>query len=122
MTAIEIIEETAKHYNLLNRAEGENGSCNYLQEGTGFMCAVGRCMRAEALEEYGDFNGDVDSLTTDMIELLDHYLKDEYKGHHKGFWFDLQLFHDCSEYWSIKGLSEEGEDMKNDLIKRYGKS
>lgn len=41
---IALLEETANFYNLSNRSSTPSGGCEYINESTGNMCAVGRCL------------------------------------------------------------------------------
>lgn len=119
MTKLEIIEETAKSYTTANRAMDSNGACHYIQPESNNKCAVGRCMNELGLEFWGKFNGTVADLVDEMSSPLDSYLKEEYRGHGEQFWRDVQKFHDNSDNWDSKGLSQDGEETKAVLIKRW---
>ena len=111
MTKVEIIDMVANHFHLYNRGIGHNG-CEY-RTNDGMMCAVGMCMIDEALDKYGEFTGNVESIAKSLTKIgmersIDVLLKDEYKGHDLEFWSELQYFHDREILWDTKGLSERG--------------
>ena len=109
-TIKEIVEETLAFYegDPSRRATNFFGECKYETE-DGRRCAVGRCLLPEV--DAKDLSGLVINLVsqkskqqeTDLVrfEDLDDLLKEEYRGHPKGFWKDLQDLHDCGPiYWN----------------------
>lgn len=121
MTAEEILRETAKFYNLGNRATN-GGECYYIREfshGTKH-CAFGRCMTPEALEKYGKINATVYGLIGEaQVVGPDPLLQEKYHGHSDEFWRDVQMLHDREENWTETGLSEWGEKLLEDLILKW---
>ena len=106
MTKQEIIKETAEFYNLGNRGKngGDTHMCQYLSS-EGNMCAVGRCIIPEKLEDFVEV---YNSLRVISISDLEFYLQPQYRGHSLAFWNDLQHFHDHPTNWTEEGLSEHG--------------
>lgn len=108
-TKLEIFNETVEYYSTnpaKKRGKGSLG-CQYLTD-EGQMCAVGRC----CVDPSPDWIGGCDSIRSakdmrNFIELED-LLKPEYRGHTIRFWQDLQSFHDSSEHFTAKGLTEKG--------------
>lgn len=122
MTKVEIIQMVASHYNETNRGFADNEDiCMYLTD-DGRMCAVGMCMTDEALDTWKDFGKGVYYLVATLEEIdeeLDSIFKDEYKGHSESFWIELQNLHDDSYLWDESGLTLEGWDKANRMIKYY---
>lgn len=114
-TAEQIVKETAEFYNLGNRAE-VNHVCAYLHWHSGNKCAVGRCMTASAIREYGDHHGAVDDLPVGDIDTL---LKPSYRGHPLNFWLDLQGFHDEAMNFTHEGLSPDGAQVRDDILCKW---
>ena len=111
MTKLEIIEETANFYNLKNRASSVNSigrqSCVY-EDAVGNKCAVGRCLIDTSY--LVNITGiSVSGLVTRFsAKSLDELLKEEYRGHERLFWSELQSFHDNAENFTNEGLSNQG--------------
>lgn len=121
MKKVEIIQMVASHYNLGNRAINLGGGCSYRTH-DGRMCAVGMCMNDKAIGKYDNYVGSISEMTGRIIsegKSLDSIFKEEYRGHNVNFWDDLQCLHDGDYYWTDEGLSEEGEQVATDLIKKY---
>lgn len=118
-TAREILEETAAFYTSENRAvvkggHGNHGSvsCHYLTN-DGKMCAVGRCLI------------DPSEITNEPvidIPQLEDRLKSEYRGHPIDFWSDLQDLHDSPNNWNREGLSTQGEDERDLILRTWATS
>lgn len=120
-TKPEIITETAENYNSKTVAHFYDDQgylrCKYLSP-DGNMCAVGRCMTEEALQEYGDFVGSADDLHRKAVG-LDSILKPEYREHSVAFWMDLQVFHDEEKNWDENGMTKEGKEEYENLLIKY---
>lgn len=117
-TKLEIINMVANHYNETNRAY-DDGKCSYLTT-DGRMCAVGMCMTEEQLENFKDFQGDVETLEERIGVDINKLLKEEFKGHSTKFWSELQWLHDNSNYWDDDGLTEGGRNQYNSLLEIFG--
>lgn len=131
-TKLEIIEETAAFYNLGNRGfepniylQGKNGKndkigrCKY-KTVSGNLCAIGRCLKQSGPEYFlKEGLGSLGKFSRGNLDLFFTFLKEEYRGHSRFFWIEIQLFHDRSENWTEKGLSAEGVYYKNNLIKTF---
>lgn len=118
-TKLEIIEETANYYNSNNRSTTPQGGCCYLSD-DGNMCAVGRCLENPEEIQEGSFAG---SFAEKLLDRLgDDILKEEYQGHDKLFWNELQRLHDKEYYWDEHGLTGEGRKYYEALKQKYGNS
>lgn len=99
-TENEIIKETVEFYwaDPSRRAATEQG-CKY-QTVDGRMCAVGRCLTAEALQRASGM-ACATCVLADRLEVncLDELLQPEYRGHHAWFWLHLQILHDDDGIW-----------------------
>jgi hypothetical protein len=109
-TRLEIIQETQDTYSDPRmRAIGAPycgcSACHYLHpDGTGRMCAVGRCMKSPGSAEGESW---VSKLAEDHGG-LDILLKDEYTGHPLDFWTQLQRFHDRNQHFDSEGITPLG--------------
>ncbi len=109
-TKKEIIKETADFYSAdvsRRSKEEEWGDCCYLGPDNK-RCAFSRCCKEDEetvkiLKNYE--GGNSDTIFSDGKESI---LKEEYQGHCKEFWRDLQRFHDNDENWDENGLTETG--------------
>lgn len=128
-TKLEILEETKNFYteDPTRRATSDNG-CRYLTD-DGRMCAVGRCLipnsQLNVCYLYNDnFKSATEAINVSVnnIKNLEEILKEEYRGHSKGFWSLLQSFHDREEHWSASGLTVEGKEFYQDLCRILEKS
>jgi len=119
MTKREIIKETKEYYaaDPSRRAVDNYGHCFYYQENTGNTCAIGRCLKDPKSSK--SVNGDVDTLYKALGHKFEDNLLPQYRGHDISFWSDLQLFHDCNENWTARGLSEQGLADYNRLMRLY---
>lgn len=123
LTKFEIINETLAFYSedVNRRAIKKTGNyCEYLTE-DGKKCAVGRCMTSEALNEYGDYMGTIDSLIIEDPKQinLDDLLEEKYRGHEEEFWSNLQRIHDKPENWNEAGLTFEGMNNVEKIKEMY---
>lgn len=117
LTKVQILDETAEHFNLFNRAV-ENHKCKYLTE-EGRSCAFGRCLTDEAREKVHRTN---EGIACNMIgedKDVQLMLQPQYRGHSFSFWRDVQVFHDTEENWSNAGVSEVGRAKLNSLKSLY---
>jgi len=115
METNDIIIETVEYYETNARGVKPNSSiCLYITA-QGDMCAVGRCMTAEAIQQIIDGKIDqacgTDGLYDAFGQPLDELLKPEYRGQDKDFWSRLQQFHDDEQCWGPDGLTSAGESQ-----------
>lgn len=103
-TKLEIIEETVAYYSedVRRRAAKGGSDCQYYDNETGAMCAVGRCMTNP--KEYAGVVINAEDLIAENPQVL----KAEYQGHEAEFWEDIQHLHDSHWYWSDEGITERG--------------
>lgn len=127
MTALEIIEETFKHYSEDTSRRGigrgiERGHCAYFLDDKR-KCAVGRCLTDEVLKKvernFNLNNTDLNGLLYSTGKGLDEILKEPYRGMTLKFWRDLQHFHDTYDNWTRDGVTEEGLRVYNILKTRF---
>jgi hypothetical protein len=123
-TKLEIIDETVAFYgeDPTRRSITPKRGCRYLNETTGNMCAVGRCLTKGGLdfvhgyEGYGIMFFPDKKSSNDINDLF----KNEYKGHSIEFWDNLQTLHDRDGYWNVgKGLTKLGKEYVNSLKIKY---
>ena len=126
LTKKQIIDDTAKYFNVNNRATGDGG-CSYI-DSNGNKCAIGRYLKDELnkLEYFDDsiqkhsFGGEpVICFFSGGGIFLDEVIKPEYVGHEYKFWSDLQGFHDDNSYWDDTGLTEFGQLRYQGLLKEW---
>lgn len=115
----ELLEETVKFYGEDSSRRGidVNGStCAYITKDESRRCAVGRCMTLKAVRKLKDkalgVSGVVQKYTDDN---LDELLLVKYKGFEKGFWVELQNFHDSSTNFKGSSLSETGRKKVDNI-------
>ena len=114
-TKVQIIEETAAFYNLSNRAH-INNKCFYYNKDSTNRCAVGRYLN----DDVAFSKDEQESRASDIFKSQGFdILKEEYRIEDTSFWNRLQSFHDNADNWNSTGLSLEGENYKNELIKQY---
>ena len=107
LTKLEIIDATASHFRLGNRATNEYGSCRYCTKDNK-KCAVGRYMGPENIPDM--YSGGVSNLASELQDLcLEDVLIPEARGHNWSFWKDLQNLHDQNVNWLEDGLSPVGK-------------
>ena len=123
-TKRQIILETAKKYNSKNRSTVKNSSyvggfgCVYANA-QGNKCAVGRCLKSNSTI-FDIMNEGFSAKDIGGVK-LNKELKPSYRGHSVKFWTDLQKFHDEKDNWDDKGLTVEGYDHLEQLLKKWGK-
>ena len=115
---MEILEWEKTNRNLTNRSQPEGlVSCHYKALlGKSFGCAVGRLLdesTAEALDQMPESS----VVRPDIFKMLPQSVKD------LGSLFlkDLQLLHDISSNWTNVGLSEEGMEFFQNMVKVHCK-
>jgi hypothetical protein len=128
-TKLEIIQETQDAYpHTLCRAVDEHrrqgvSACYYIdllsarnggRHNNGAMCAVGRCMIAPE-----EAQGSSVKFIWEENGSLDHFLKEEYRGHEINFWIELQRFHDNGENFEDGGLSVAGLGYLSELRTKW---
>lgn len=116
MTKIEIIEETVVYYKANPRSITKSNSCVYFNEENGAMCAFSRCCTEESVKQLHDFcegNG------VSGIDHFNNFLKEEYKGHERNFWVDIQILHDSGSYWDGNELTSLGIEEVAKLKNKY---
>ena len=123
-TKRQIILETSKKYNSKNLSTVQNplyyGSfgCVYANA-QGNKCAVGRCLKSNS-DIFDIMNEGFSAEDIGGVK-LNKELKPSYRGHSVKFWTDLQKFHDEKHNWGDKGLTVEGYDHLDRLLKKWGK-
>jgi hypothetical protein len=117
-TAVEIIDEIAKHFNLTNNRSVKENTVNYcVYNGpNGKRCAYGYLFPDDAMHIFMDSEGKSVSIIFDHTK---KHMKPEYAGKIKRFYEDLQGFHDDVENFTMEGLSERGLKMVKKLKLRY---
>jgi hypothetical protein len=134
-TKLEIIDETVAYYSEDPwKKRAFHGTCMYITE-DGKMCAVGRVLLEP---ETMPTNGNLDTLLCKLSwagrfprtlpgdrnnymegNLEDDMVKEEYAGHSKKFWQDMQNLHDRDGYWDKEGITEMGEKYVKSLKEKY---
>lgn len=118
LTKLQIIDDTATHFNFGNRAANEFGGCHYCAP-DGKKCAVGRYMGPD--NKPGEYTGHVTRLMFGSCNMpLEEALIPEAREHNSLFWQDLQNLHDCAYNWSDYGLSLSGEVQLASMKERWG--
>lgn len=116
---IDIIIETAKHYNSNNTArKTQPDTCTYMND-KGNMCAVGRCLTDKGMQIFKVFEDKYKSTDTSIESFVgvhglgefDNALEEEYRGHDVEFWKHLQYLHDVSSNWDENGITKYGLEM-----------
>jgi hypothetical protein len=130
----EIVRETVDYYTKNPRSRVQDlddphyPACYYFHPTTeGAMCAVGRCLDSEhphvkAIRDnpadHKDNVGSVEIFYDDDND-IDDFLKEEYQGHSKEFWTDLQTLHDGNRFWGNLGITWSGQEKAEEIIRRY---
>ena len=123
-TKLEIIEQLFDNYYVKDPSKRAYGryACKYYDKDTGNKCAVGMCMlddhTAKLYNQYGGVGAIVRDLENKSSK-LDDILKKEYHGHDKYFWGAMQNMHDEGDYWTDKGLSEDGSNKLSEIKVMY---
>jgi hypothetical protein len=117
-TKLEIINETVEYYSedvnrraLSINKDGSVDGCKYLTN-DGKMCAVGRCLTEEGLEEFG-------SRASYYNRNMSPFFKEDYQIYDDFFWRDLQELHDYNHYWNEEGLTRHGKEQVQYLLETY---
>lgn len=133
MTKKEIMLDTFRYYEEDPSRRAVTSSaisklvCQYITEDNR-MCAVGRYLDWGKIHELGytdahiNNTGDVKSLVSDLNDHNDSFwaiLKPEVCVHDAAFWYDLQRFHDNSEYWSNDHREALRGDYKRTLLLKW---
>ncbi len=116
MTKQEIIKETVDFYSAdINRRsigiyQGE-WRCMY-NGSDGKKCAFSRCcgLIPNEMEGWSAYK---------VLEKDSNILLEQYRGHSKDFWNDIQQLHDYATYWTESGLSEQGQLTVEQLYNKY---
>jgi hypothetical protein len=119
LTYLNIIEITKDRYHNNPSLRSKLGDkCCYFSE-NGNKCAVGHFIIQE--------NFNMSLMNTKTINNILIYEEDYEKFMHESvrhlndndFWDDLQNFHDRDSFWDENGLTDEGFERYNKLIKDY---
>jgi hypothetical protein len=105
-TKNEIIKETVEYYWQDPKRRASTGlGCHYRVPDDGRMCAVGRCLTAEALPQASKVMVGAYELAGRLYaDCLDDLLQPEYRGHSVDFWDRLQTVHDNEHIWDSEQL------------------
>lgn len=106
---VALINETIEYYKNNDRAI-RNGDCLYYDNGTGNMCAVGRCL--EDPENYSDRVNNVKNLLQSEGDVM---FQEKYRNYPSELWDELQDFHDNSLNWNGRELTERGDKEAREL-------
>lgn len=112
---LELLEETAAHFNSTNRSTNKDGGCNYYPVNSNSEgCAIGRkiadkeiCKLLDSRGHYIHRNDAFNLLPKELQELGQEFLK------------RLQNLHDSEGFWDEKGLTEAGLLYKDYMIKSF---
>lgn len=87
----------------------------------GKFCAYSLCITDKA-REYMKLHYGLGSIRPIRESFVEDSLRDEFKGHSKSFWIDVQGLHDESSNWDdIRHLlSDEGVKRYNAILRYYG--
>lgn len=111
----ELLEETVTHYTLSNR-NSLNGKCYYYPVNPNTEgCAIGRKIADKELCKQMDAMKETAVSDTQIFNLLPIELQELGIA----FLTELQRLHDLNSYWCKTGLSEQGIEAKNHIIKHY---
>ena len=110
---VALLKELTSHYNTGNRSV-EGQSCRYKND-LGNMCAVGRCLTEEALNDFHEREAtctfaitNLPHVITEKYSNFDSMFQEKYQGIHEQVWSFLQSLHDEDDHWDENGLSNEG--------------
>lgn len=117
---IEILAETVAYYSedVNRRAYNKIGGCEYVTD-DGRMCAFGRCM-IDPVNIPLPIPGRSVMNQPSYID-INEWLKPEYQGYDKNFWYQIQALHDIPQFWDTKGLTDKGYWQVIDLTIQYSK-
>lgn len=109
------LQETVKHYTRDNRSSDDTG-CYYSAQDNSMGCAIGRHLSPslsikldgkEFLNNNGVSNAGVYNLLPEELkELGQEFLK------------SVQILHDRTLFWDAKGLSDEGYNKNDSMIRQ----
>jgi len=110
---VALLKELTSDYNTGNRSV-EGNSCRYKND-LGNMCAVGRCLTEQALNDFHERETtctfaitNLPAIITEKYTSFDSMFQEKYQGIHEQVWSFLQSLHDEDEHWDEDGLSDEG--------------
>jgi hypothetical protein len=109
LTKIQIIEETVEFYS--NNPRSLNSSRCLYNGPNGEKCAFSRCCTEDSSFDEGDASN-----VQDKAKLLPQYSHIPYDDQ---FWMDLQEFHDITNNWRDKDLTDIGLSCINKLKEKY---
>jgi hypothetical protein len=111
---VALLKELTSHYNTRNRSVQGN-SCWYKND-LGNMCAVGRCLTEQALNDFHNLEAtcifgitNLPLTITEKYSSFDSMFQENYQGIHVQVWSFLQSLHDEDENWDDDGLSYDGK-------------
>ena len=133
MTPLQIIDETVSYYDkdvarrsIVHKRDGQ--LIPMIKTPAGLVCALGRCMTLAGLKTFGRTQGAADVVFERAEEEFNvdpqlgspqWFLRDEYRGWDKHFWFELQKLHDVPGNWYSGGISSKGLAYANYLRNKY---
>jgi hypothetical protein len=110
---VALLKELTSDYNIGNRSV-ESNTCRYKNH-LGNMCAVGRCLTEEALNDFHDQEvartfaiTNLPAIITEKYSSFDSMFQEKYQGIHVQVWSFLQSLHDEDDHWDENGLSDVG--------------
>lgn len=110
---LEIINEVVAHFSEdpSRRATNCSGDCVYRTE-DGRACAVGMFIQDSC------YVPSYEGISADALLHAgnDEMLLEDYRGHGITFWLDLQLLHDCPDYWNSEGLTDLGREYLQEIV------
>lgn len=116
-TIAEVIQETIDFYNSENRSMNNIRKCVYLNEETGTMCAVGRCLTEQGLIDFHREEMLVSRTDVGVLyKLYPNSFKEEYKDIASHEWRKIQRVHDDDQFWNKDGLNEDGKESVINLF------
>ena len=122
LSAIEIIDETVEFYennprslNPSPRSMFDPTTCLY-NGPNGEACAFARCVLPEHRKKLEEGKGCQNILNS----YGDDILKEQYRGHHPGFWVNIQALHDFESHCENGKLSQIGKDKVQLMKTKFG--
>jgi hypothetical protein len=110
---VALLKELTSHYNTGNRSV-EGNTCRYKND-LGNMCAVGRCLTKDALNDFHEREAtytfaitNLPLTITEKYSSFDSMFQEKYQGIHVQVWSFLQSLHDEDDHWDEVGLSDDG--------------
>ncbi len=115
MTREQVLKETVEFYNLGNRAiQGDN--CYYITN-CGNKCAVGRLLTDKECHRIENFS--ITGIGDFYASEFEEYLPEKVAELGQEFLGKLQELHDWANNWTETGISKEGIEVANNIIKRF---